>query len=72
MIGAWPKFINAWRSGFYIGVIDVFTFPEWPLILIIFIGCGLTGLQFAILAIGNLLALGSAAPPAPPAHSESY
>jgi TRAP-type mannitol/chloroaromatic compound transport system permease small subunit len=57
MIGAWPKFLAAWRSDYYVGVIDVFTFPEWPLLLIIFLGCGLTGLQFILLAIGNLLAL---------------
>lgn len=55
MIGAWPKWIAAWREGYYVGVIDVFTFPEWPLQLIIFVGCGLTGLQFVLLAIGNLL-----------------
>jgi TRAP-type mannitol/chloroaromatic compound transport system permease small subunit len=62
MIGAWPKFLTAWREDFYVGVIDVFTFPEWPLLLIIFLGCGLTGLQFVLLAIGNLLSVGRAAP----------
>jgi TRAP-type mannitol/chloroaromatic compound transport system permease small subunit len=72
MFGAWPKWLTAWRSGFYIGVIDVFTFPEWPLLLIIFLGCGLTGLQFAVLALRNLLAVSGVAPPAQPVHSESY
>jgi TRAP-type mannitol/chloroaromatic compound transport system permease small subunit len=63
MMGAWPKFLAAWREGYYVGVIDVFSFPEWPLILIIFVGCGLAGLQFALLAIGNLLrACGATAP----------
>jgi TRAP-type C4-dicarboxylate transport system permease small subunit len=57
MLGAWPKFLAAWREGYYVGVIDVFSFPEWPLILIIFIGCGLLGLQFVLLAVGNLLRL---------------
>jgi TRAP-type mannitol/chloroaromatic compound transport system permease small subunit len=57
MIGAWPKWLAAWRSGYYVGVIDVFTFPEWPLLLTIFLGCGLLGLQFIILAIGNVLSL---------------
>lgn len=57
MIGAWPKWLAAWRSGYYVGVIGVFTFPEWPLLLVIFIGCALTGLQFVMLAIGNLLSL---------------
>lgn len=62
MIGAWPKWLAAWREGYYVGVIDVFTFPEWPLLLIIFLGCGLTGLQFVLLAAGNLLSLRGVAP----------
>jgi len=70
MSGAWPKFRSAWRESFYVGVIDVFTFPEWPLLLAIFIGCGLLGLQFLMLAIGNALTLCGAAPRAPPAHGE--
>jgi TRAP-type mannitol/chloroaromatic compound transport system permease small subunit len=53
--GAWPKLVAAWHEGFYVGVIGVFTFPEWPLYLIILIGCALTGLQFLALAIGELL-----------------
>lgn len=57
MIGAWPKWLAAWREGYYVGVIDVFTFPEWPLLFVIFLGCGLTGLQFVLLAIGNLLSI---------------
>ena len=61
--GAWPKFLTAWREGYYVGVIDVFTFPEWPLLLIIFLGCGLTGLQFILLAVGNLLSIRGIAPP---------
>lgn len=62
MTGAWPKFLAAWESGYYVGVIDVFTFPEWPLLLVIFLGCGLTGLQFLLLAIDNLLILCGARP----------
>jgi TRAP-type mannitol/chloroaromatic compound transport system permease small subunit len=62
MIGAWPKVLAAWRDNFYIGVIGVFTFPEWPLLLIIFLGCGLTGLQFLLLASGNMLRLAGTAP----------
>jgi TRAP-type mannitol/chloroaromatic compound transport system permease small subunit len=54
MLNAWPKWITAWQSGFYVGVIGVFTFPEWPLLLVIFVGCALTGLQFLLLAARNL------------------
>lgn len=57
MIRAWPKWLEAWRTGYYVGVIDVFTFPEWPLLFTIFFGCGLTGLQFVVLAVGDLLTL---------------
>ena len=64
MIGAWPKVLAAWRSGFYVGVIDVFTFPEWPLLFTIFFGCALLGLQFIQLAIGNVLSLCGRALPA--------
>jgi TRAP-type mannitol/chloroaromatic compound transport system permease small subunit len=69
LIGAWPKFLAAWQADYYVGVIDVFTFPEWPLLLVIFLGCGLTGLQFLLLAVGDLLRIcGVASPP----RSELY
>lgn len=60
MIGAWPKWLAAWRSDYYVGVIGVFTFPEWPLLFIIFLGCALTGLQFILFAIDNVLCLSGA------------
>jgi TRAP-type mannitol/chloroaromatic compound transport system permease small subunit len=62
MVGAWPKWLAAWQAGYYVGVIGVFTFPEWPLLLIIFVGCGLTGMQFVMLAIGNLLSFAGRRP----------
>lgn len=63
VIGAWPKFLVAWRENFYVGVVGVFTFPEWPILLVIFLGCALTGLQFILLGVGNLLrCCGTAAP----------
>jgi TRAP-type mannitol/chloroaromatic compound transport system permease small subunit len=58
---AWPKFLTAWREGFYVGIIGVFTFPEWPLLLAIFVGCVLTGLQFVLIAIRHALALAGVA-----------
>ena len=61
---AWPKWLGTYESGFYVGVVGVFTFPDWPRLLIVFVGCTLTGLQFLILAARdtrNLLA--------PPAQS---
>lgn len=63
MTGAWPKWLAAWREGYYVGVIDVFTFPEWPVLFIIFFGCGLTGLQFVLLAVGDVLSICGVRPP---------
>jgi TRAP-type mannitol/chloroaromatic compound transport system permease small subunit len=50
MSAAWPKWIDSYDSGFYVGAIGVFTFPEWPMFLIVFVGCGLTALQFLAVA----------------------
>ena len=57
MMGAWPKWLKAYDAEFYVGVVGVFTFPEWPRLLIVFIGCGLTGLQFLLLAANNARAM---------------
>ena len=65
MAGAWPKFVTAWRESYYVGVIGVFTFPEWPLLLIIFVGCGLLAVQFLQFAVGNVLRLRGIEPPGP-------
>lgn len=47
---AWPKWLDAYDSAYYVGVVGVFTFPDWPRLLIVFIGCTLTGAQFLMLA----------------------
>jgi len=57
MMGAWPKWIRAYESGFYVGIVDVFTFPDWPRLLIVFVGCGLTALQFLALAATSIRAM---------------
>ena len=57
MMGAWPKWLRAFNSDFYVGVVGVFTFPDWPRLLIVFIGCGLTALQFLILATNSARAM---------------
>ena len=30
---AWPKWLDTYESGFYVGVVGVFTFPDWPRLL---------------------------------------
>ena len=55
--GAWPKWIKSYELDFYVGVVGVFTFPDWPRLLVVFLGCTLTGLQFLVLAAGSARAL---------------
>ena len=63
MAGAWPKWLDALDSGYYVGVIGVFAFPDWPRLLIVFIGCALTALQFLVLAADSARRMwGSRAP----------
>ncbi len=57
MLRAWPKWVTAYDADFYVGVVGVFTFPEWPRLLIVFIGCGLTGLQFLLLAATSAVSI---------------
>lgn len=57
MMGAWPKWLKSLDGNFYVGVVGVFTFPDWPRLLIVFIGCALTALQFLVLAAGNARAM---------------
>ena len=57
MMGAWPKWLKSYDNDFYVGIVGVFTFPDWPRLLIVFIGCGLTGLQFLAYAAADARAL---------------
>jgi len=55
--GGWPKWLQAYHGGHFIGNTGVFTFPEWPQRLILVIGCGMLAIQFALLALDNIRAL---------------
>jgi hypothetical protein len=57
MTRAWPKWLQAYDNDFYVGIIGVFAFPDWPRLLIVFIGCGLTALQFLALAADSARAM---------------
>ncbi len=57
MMGAWPKWLKSLDGDFYVGVVGVFTFPDWPRLLIVFIGCALTALQFLVFAADNARAM---------------
>ena len=51
---AWPKWLDTYNSDYYVGVVGVFTFPDWPRLLIVFVGCTLTGAQFLMLAAQDI------------------
>ncbi|RST86857.1 TRAP transporter small permease [Aquibium carbonis] len=36
---SWPLFEKAWQRGTYVGTVGDFTAPEWPVKLVILIGC---------------------------------
>lgn len=57
VIGGWPKWIQAYEGGHFIGNTGVFTFPEWPQRLILVIGCTMLAIQFALLALDNFRGL---------------
>ena len=39
LTGAVPFFIDAWQGGYFIGTEGIFTFPKWPVRLILVISC---------------------------------
>ena len=45
--GSVPILIESYVEGFYVGDEGIFTAPEWPVKLVIVIGCVVTALQFA-------------------------
>lgn len=55
--GGWPKWLQAYDGGHYVGNVGVFTFPEWPQRLVLVIGCGLLAIQFALAVLDNVRGL---------------
>ena len=58
----WPRWLNAFRAGDFEGIPGVFTFPRWPAYFVLFVGCTLMAVQFALLMIDNILALAGRPP----------
>jgi TRAP-type mannitol/chloroaromatic compound transport system permease small subunit len=52
--GGWPKWLQAYEGGHYVGNVGVFTFPEWPQRLVLVIGCAAMAIQFFLLALDNV------------------
>jgi TRAP-type C4-dicarboxylate transport system permease small subunit len=52
--GTWPKFITAWELNYYVGNVGVFTFPEWPIWLLVVVGSTIISIQFFLLAVQHI------------------
>lgn len=59
---AWGRWVRAYEAGDFEGVPGVFTFPRWPAYFVLFLGCVLMAIQFALLMIDNLLCLAGRPP----------
>jgi TRAP-type C4-dicarboxylate transport system permease small subunit len=46
----WPLFQRAWTNNEFFGIEGVFTFPTWPMRIVVFVGATLAALQYALLA----------------------
>lgn len=46
LFGAVPDMIDAWVNDYFVGEEGLFTAPEWPIKLVIVVGCVVTLLQF--------------------------
>ncbi|AVH45412.1 TRAP transporter small permease subunit [Agrobacterium tumefaciens] len=51
---SWSKWLEALERNYFIGAHGVFTFPEWPIKLSIFLGCALMMIQFLLMAFDAL------------------
>ncbi len=48
----WPLLRIAYDSGDYYGTPAMFSFPKWPIFSVIFFGCTIMALQYAVMTIG--------------------
>lgn len=47
----WPLFTRAWNNNEFFGVEGLFTFPTWPMRLVVFCGATLAAVQYMLLAL---------------------
>ncbi len=55
--GGWPRWLKALDENHFVGNTGVFTFPEWPQLLVLVIGSVMISIQFALLALDNIRAI---------------
>ncbi len=48
--GVWPRMMNDYEAGYFIGTPGIFTFPSWPLSAVVVAGAALAGLHFVLRA----------------------
>jgi TRAP-type C4-dicarboxylate transport system permease small subunit len=46
----WPLFSRAWGNDEFLGIEGIFTFPTWPMRLVVLSGAALAAIQYALLA----------------------
>lgn len=46
---SWPMLARAWRDDEFLGIDGVFSFPIWPMRLVVCIGAALAAIQYALL-----------------------
>lgn len=54
LYGSLPRLVEAWQGGYFAGNVGIFTFPVWPVRLILVIGCITAILVFLQLAWQHL------------------
>jgi len=47
----WPLLSRAWGNDEFLGIEGIFTFPTWPMRLVVLGGAALAAIQYALLAV---------------------
>ncbi|MDO8887757.1 MAG: TRAP transporter small permease [Hydrogenophaga sp.] len=47
----WPLLQRAWSNDEFLGIEGIFTFPTWPMRLVVLTGAALAAIQYALLAV---------------------
>lgn len=61
---SWPMLRKAWSADEFLGVEGVFTFPIWPMRLVVVVGAALAAVQYVLLAVQDWTQAGQATAPA--------
>ena len=56
LVGAVPFFVDAWVGGYFVGTEGIFTFPKWPVRLILVVSCTTVILVFLAKIVAGISA----------------